>query len=125
MLGQNTYQPTKSLSARPLARTDKAKYGDGDLVSVELFNDKVQLGKMTIPSALIGAAPSRTLKTGFAMSKANGLLGLGFLTDPRNAKRRDLVQLLYDMKLVKHASFAMIGPRDDRTARGSETRGED
>ena len=47
------------------------------------------------------------------MSKANGILGLGFPTDPANGGRRNLVQTLYDMGMVKHPSFALIGPRVD------------
>ena len=68
---------------------------------------------MDIPSALLGAAPTHGLKVGFQMSKANGILGLGFPTDPVNSGRRNLVQTLYDMGAVKHASFALIGPRVD------------
>lgn len=110
---QNTYYPGKSLSALDLAQTDNAKYGDGDLVTVELYQDVVRTGKLIIEAALIGAAPTHSVKTGFAMSKANGLLGLGFPTKPGNASRRNLVQVLYDKKLIKHASFALVGPRID------------
>ena len=111
--GQITYQPARSIAAIDQVRSDQAKYGDGDLVTVALYKDSVTVGKMSIPSALIGAAPTSGIKTGFQMSKANGILGLGFPTDPANAGRRNLVQTLYDMGLVRHASFALIGPRVD------------
>ncbi|KAL8786296.1 MAG: hypothetical protein Q9213_002891, partial [Squamulea squamosa] len=113
ILGQNTYKPSKSIAAVDLGQSDRAKYGDGDLVNVCLFTDRVNVGKMYIPSAVVGAAPTNGIKVEFQVSKANGLLGLGFPTDPKNAGRRNLVQILYDLKLVKHASFALIGPRVD------------
>ena len=96
-----------------LLKSDRAKYGDGDLVNVWMYNDTVTVGKLTVPSVMFGAAPSQGIKTSFQMSKANGILGLGFPTDRENAGRRNLVQVLYDLKLVNHASFALIGPRVD------------
>ena len=113
ILGQNAYRPSNSIASVELGQSDKAKYGDGDLVTVSLYEDRVTVGKMHIPSALIGAAPTAGIKVRFQVSKANGLLGLGFPTDPKNRARRNLVQTLYDMKLVKHVSFALIGPRVD------------
>ncbi|KAG8525648.1 uncharacterized protein KY384_000408 [Bacidia gigantensis] len=113
ILGQNTYRPSMSVAAVELGQSDRAKYGDGDLVNVSLFTDRVNVGKMYIPSAIVGAAPTNGIKVEFQVSKANGLLGLGSPTDPKNRGRRNLVQTLYDLKLVKHASFALIGPRVD------------
>lgn len=111
--GQNSYAPRKSETAIDQVRSDRARYGDGDLVTVSLFKERIYLGKMTIPEALLGAAPTHGVKPGFQLSKANGILGLGFPTDPANASRRNLVQTLYDLGKVKHASFALIGPRVD------------
>ena len=113
VLGQTAYEPLKSANAVDLLKNDRAKYGDGDLVDVWLYNDTVTIGKLTAPAVLLGAASSSGLTTSFQMSKANGILGLGFPTDPENAGRRNLVQTLYDLRLVKHASFALIGPRVD------------
>ena len=113
MLGQTTYDPSKSTNAVDLLKSDRAKYGDGDLVNVWMYNDTVTVGKLTVPSVMFGAAPSQGIKTAFQMSKANGILGLGFPTDRENAGRRNLVQVLYDLRLVNHASFALIGPRVD------------
>ncbi|KAL8733468.1 MAG: hypothetical protein Q9166_002094 [cf. Caloplaca sp. 2 TL-2023] len=111
--GQDSYCPRKSLAAVDQDQSDRAKYGDGDLVTVSLFKDRVTVGKKLVPSVLIGAAPTSQVKVGFQISKANGLLGLGFPTDPANAGRRNLVQTLFDQRMVKHASFALIGPRVD------------
>ena len=113
ILGQSSYEPDKSTNAVNLLKNDRAKYGDGDVVDVWLYNDTVTVGKLTVPGVLLGAAPSSGIKTSFQMSKANGILGLGFPTDPGNAGRKNLVQSLYDLGLVKHASFALIGPRVD------------
>ena len=113
VLGQSSYRPFKSLGAVDQAMTDQAKYGDGDTVKVLLYKDRVGVGKMDIGDVLVGAAPSSALKREFALSKANGILGLGFPTDPANYWRRNIVQTLYDLKKVNHPSFALIGPRND------------
>ena len=113
VLGQSSYQPSVSIAAIDLDKEDKAKYGDGDLVEVYLWEDQVTVGKMVVTKAVVGAAPTRGVKAEFQMSKANGILGLGFPTDPANAGRKNLVQIMYDRGLVKHPSFALIGPRVD------------
>ena len=112
-LGQNSYQPSKSTAAVDQVQADSAKYGDGDEVNVALYKDQVTVGRMIVPSVLLGAAPTHGIKADFQISKANGLLGLGFPTNPANASRRNLVQTMYDLKMVKHASFALVGPRVD------------
>ena len=113
IVGQSSYHPDDSLSARDLLLEDKAKYGDGDLVDVALYEDRVNVGKMSINSALIGAAATSRVKMDFAMSKANGILGLGFPTKPENLHRKNLCQMLYEQGMVRHPSFALIGPRVD------------
>ena len=113
ILGQSWYEPSTSIAATDLGREDKAKYGDGDLVEVYLWQDQVTVGKKIISKAIVGAAPTRGVKMKFQMSKANGLLGLGLPTDPANAGRKNLVQKMYEQGMVMHPSFALIGPRVD------------
>ena len=113
VLGQSWYEPSTSIAAIDLEKEDKAKYGDGDLVEVYLWQDQVTVGKKVISKAIVGAAPTRGVKMKFQMSKANGILGLGLPTDPANAGRKNLVQIMYEQDMVKHPSFALIGPRVD------------
>ena len=113
---QNHYAPSRSLSAQDLRSTSSSSYGDGSSVEVLLFNDAVRVGTLTAERHTIGAAPASGIRDAFKTSKANGILGLGFGLvegDEQIEASRNLVQKLYDLKKLKHASFAIIGPRNN------------
>ncbi|KAI9791552.1 MAG: hypothetical protein M1833_001508 [Piccolia ochrophora] len=106
---QSTYYPRKSRTAEDLEQMEKCSYGDGSSVAANLFRDNVGMGSLVAERLIVGAASSSDIKDEFKSDKSNGILGLGF--DPQD--RRNLVQTLYDQGQVKHASFSLVGPRND------------
>jgi Eukaryotic aspartyl protease len=110
--GQSNYSPARSLTAKNLMEQASSTYGDGSRVAVNLVRDYVRAGRLLAEQQVVGAAPSASIVDTFKSSKSNGLLGLGFPLEGSTA-RRNFVQTLYDEQRVKHASFAIIGPRND------------
>lgn len=101
---QSVYRPPRSLSQN---RHMKVSYADGASLIASLYTDTVGIGSLTATSQTVGAAAMHDIRDDFRSSKSTGIMGLG------DFGRKNVVLTLKSQGKMKHASIALIGPRND------------
>ncbi|CEJ55975.1 hypothetical protein PMG11_02202 [Penicillium brasilianum] len=96
------------VTPRPL-QPYKLSYGSGSQVELKMHTAPITLGNLSVEQ-MFGAVPFRRLSP----TMPSGILGLGFsVPDSPLPHHVNLVLQMHKAGLVKHASFAMIGPRSE------------
>jgi cathepsin D len=106
--GQSVYRPSESTTSKDLHTTTSVTYGDGTSLMASLFTDTITIGGLVAHQQLLGAASTASIRSTFLGGKSNGLLGLSL-----TAANKNLVQNLKAQGVIKYASIAVVGPRND------------
>jgi cathepsin D len=117
--GQRMYDPQKSETVKypqellPSKR-HSFRYGDGDTLEFYLLQDRIGIGNLIADLQSLGAVPPDGMKPSFRKSKAEGILGLGYpALSTELPEYTNLVLTLAKERMLKYASFSLIGPRND------------
>ena len=104
---QSVYHPARSTTSTSLNDRTTVTYADGSNLIASLYSDTVRIGNLTATSQTLGAAATHEIHDTFRNSKSNGIMGLG------DFGRKNIVQTLKLQGRIKHASIALVGPRND------------